>query len=156
MEPPTEPERPAGCPPRGRGQTGAVRAGIASVLAQARCGLPRVAAADVPAAVAAGALLVDTRTEAQRAEAGELPGAIVIDRTVLEWRLDPASPDRIPEADGYDRQVIVVCRRATARASPPPACARSGSPAPPTWWDGVEGWVAAGLPLVAGPADVRR
>jgi hypothetical protein len=46
-----------------------------------------------------------------------MPGAIVIDRTVLEWRLDPASPDRIPEADSYDRQIILVCRQGYSSSS---------------------------------------
>jgi hypothetical protein len=45
---------------------------------------------------------VGTRTEAQRRRQGEFPGALVVDRTVLEWRLDPASDARIPEATGYD------------------------------------------------------
>jgi hypothetical protein len=48
--------------------------------------------------VARGALLVDTRTDVQRQRQGNLPDAIVIDRTVLEWRLDPTGPWRIPEA----------------------------------------------------------
>ena len=56
----------------------------------------------------AGALVVDTRPIDQRQRDGELPGAIVIDRNVLEWRLDPASPNAIPEAS-YDRRVIIVC-----------------------------------------------
>lgn len=40
-----------------------------------------------------------------------MPGAVVIDRTVLEWRLDPGSDARIPEATGYDVEVVVVCRQ---------------------------------------------
>lgn len=57
----------------------------------------------------AGALIVDTRPIDQRERDGELEGAVVIDRNVLEWRLDPSSPWRIPEAVDYDRRVIVVC-----------------------------------------------
>src|SRR3954471_18179106 len=60
--------------------------------------MTRLSPREAAAAAAAGALLIDTRTEIQRREQGELPGALVIDRTVLEWRLDPGSPDRIPEA----------------------------------------------------------
>ena len=59
--------------------------------------------------MAAGALVVDTRPVAQRERDGELPGAVVVDRNVLEWRLDPTSPDRIPEATDVGRRVIVVC-----------------------------------------------
>jgi rhodanese-related sulfurtransferase len=61
------------------------------------------------AEMAAGALVVDTRSAAHREAEGALPGAIVIERTVLEWRVDPTSPDRIPEADDRERRVIVVC-----------------------------------------------
>jgi hypothetical protein len=51
-----------------------------------------------------GALLVDIRPQAQRRLEGEVPGAVIIERNVLEWRLDPASPDRMPEVGGYDRR----------------------------------------------------
>jgi rhodanese-related sulfurtransferase len=57
----------------------------------------------------AGALVVDTRTEAQRTRDGELPGALVVERNELEWRLDPTSPDRLAAVDGPDRRVVVVC-----------------------------------------------
>ena len=57
----------------------------------------------------AGALVIDVRPADQRARDGALPGAVVVDRNVLEWRLDPASPDRIPEVTGYDQRIIVVC-----------------------------------------------
>ena len=59
--------------------------------------------------MAAGALVVDTRSEAQRRRDGELPGAVVVERNVLEWRLDPASPDRLAEAGDYERTIVVVC-----------------------------------------------
>jgi rhodanese-related sulfurtransferase len=85
------------------------RSRIDDLLADARADLDRVAPTDLAAEMAAGALVVDTRPEEQRRRDGELPGAVVIDRNVLEWRLDPTSPHRIPEADGADRRVIVVC-----------------------------------------------
>lgn len=84
------------------------RKGIDGVLADARARLDRIQAKDLAAEQAAGALVVDTRPLEQRQRDGDLPGAIVIDRNVLEWRLDPASPNAIPEAS-YDRRVIVVC-----------------------------------------------
>ena len=79
------------------------------ILADARAGLERVEVQDLDAEMAAGALVVDTRPVAQRERDGELPGAVVVDRNVLEWRLDPTSPDRIPEATDVGRRVIVVC-----------------------------------------------
>ena len=81
---------------------------IDRLLADARAGLDRVAPADLAAEVAAGALVVDIRPAANREEEGGLPGAVVIERIHLEWRLDPTSPDRI-EGAAADRRVIVVC-----------------------------------------------
>ncbi len=82
---------------------------IDALLAEARADLERVAPADLAAEMAAGALVVDTRPEEQRRRDGDLPGALVIDRNVLEWRLDPTSPHRIPEAADRGRRIIVVC-----------------------------------------------
>ena len=65
---------------------------IDELIEKARRRLVRVTPEQAAAEFAQGALLADTRTETQRAEQGEIPGAIVIDRTVLEWRLDPTSP----------------------------------------------------------------
>src|SRR5438874_10387045 len=82
---------------------------IDELLDAARARLKRLSARECADAVRGGALLVDTRPGAQRRADGEIPGALVIERNVLEWRLDPSSPTRIPEADGYGREVIVVC-----------------------------------------------
>lgn len=80
------------------------------LLQLARAELDRVLAVDLPAQIAAGALVVDIRPVDQRLRDGDLPGAVVVDRNVLEWRLDPTSPYRLPIADGAaDRSVIVVC-----------------------------------------------
>ena len=57
----------------------------------------------------AGALVVDIRPVEQRQRDGELPGAVVIDRNVLEWRLDPASPHRISGMTGHGQRIILVC-----------------------------------------------
>ncbi len=83
---------------------------IDDLLDEARRRLPRrIRPEDLEGAVAAGALVVDTRSEAQRRRDGELPGAVVVERNVLEWRLDPDSEHRIPEARDRDRVVVVVC-----------------------------------------------
>jgi rhodanese-related sulfurtransferase len=82
---------------------------IDRLMAECRRDLDRVRPEDLAEEVAAGALVVDTRPVGQRDRDGDLPGAVVVDRNVLEWRLDPTSPHRIPEADGADRRVIVVC-----------------------------------------------
>ena len=81
------------------------------MLAECRAGLDRVRPEQLAAEMAGGALVVDTRPAEQRERDGELPGAIVIDRNVLEWRLDPTSPDRLPGLDDPQRRVIVVCNQ---------------------------------------------
>ena len=78
---------------------------------RARSRLRRLEAADVPAALAQGAVLVDIRPAAQRADEGELPGSIVVERNVLEWRCDPTSAARLPQAGGDDVKWVVVCSR---------------------------------------------
>ena len=82
---------------------------IDDVLAEARLRLNRVRPEDLAGAMAGGALVVDTRSEAQRRRDGDLPGAVVVERNVLEWRLDPASPHRLEEALDYQRTIVVVC-----------------------------------------------
>jgi rhodanese-related sulfurtransferase len=130
--------------------------GVDALLTEARRGVVRLSPAECVEAQAAGAVLIDTRTESQRAETGELPGAIVIDRTVLEWRLDPASSDRIPEADSYDRLIIVACRQGYSSSLAAASLRRMGLTRATDLVDGVEGWRAAGLSLHHGLADVRR
>lgn len=99
---------------------------------------------------------MDTRTETQRGEQGELPGAIVIDRTVLEWRLDPTSAARIPEAVSTDPEVVVVCRQGYSSSIAAAALHAVGLHRATDLIGGVEAWVAAGLPMSRGGADVRR
>jgi rhodanese-related sulfurtransferase len=86
---------------------------IDRLVDSARAHLERVEPADLAAEVAAGALVVDIRPEVNRREEGELPGAVVIDRLVLEWRLDPTSDACLPEA-ASDRRVILVCNEGYA------------------------------------------
>ena len=85
---------------------------IDNVLESARNRLRRLAADEVPAALRRGALLVDIRPQAQRAHEGEVPeslNALVIERNVLEWRCDPTSDARLPQAIGDDVQWVVLC-----------------------------------------------
>ncbi|GAB2920215.1 rhodanese-like domain-containing protein [Rhodococcus aerolatus] len=129
---------------------------VDAVLAASRHGVHRLDPHETAAAVAAGALLVDTRTDVQRAEQGDLPGALVIDRTVLEWRLDPTCPHRIPEATGPDVVVVVVCRQGYSSSLAAASLRAVGLPRATDLAGGVEAWLAAGLPTHDGPVDVRR
>lgn len=82
---------------------------VEDLLTEARAAIGwRPGPADLDALVAGGALVVDIRPVEQRTRDGELPGALVIDRNVLEWRLDPASEHRITEATS-GRRVVLVC-----------------------------------------------
>ncbi len=79
------------------------------LVAEARRRIERVPPDGLAGLTDAGALVVDIRPAAQRTAEGELPGALVIERNVLEWRLDPHGSHRIPQATGFDRPVVVVC-----------------------------------------------
>ena len=129
--------------------------GVQEVLAASRLGVHRLTPRQTVEAVSRGALFVDTRTEAQRLQQGELPGALVIDRTVLEWRLEPACAYRIPEATGHDVEVVVACRQGYSSSLAAASLRSVGLHRATDLIGGVEAWLAAGLPLHSGPADVR-
>ncbi|SDY38289.1 Rhodanese-related sulfurtransferase [Micromonospora pattaloongensis] len=116
----------------------------------------RLTPEETDAARRRGALIVDTRTETQRREQGELPGALVIDRTVLEWRLDPLCDARIPEATDHDLEIVVVCRQGYSSSLAAQSLRAVGLWRATDMIGGVEAWQRAGLPLTSGPADVRR
>ena len=82
---------------------------IDALLDAARTRLTRMPAEEVPAAVARGAVLVDIRPAAQRAAEGEVAAALVVERNVLEWRCDPTSDARLPQATGDDVEWVVLC-----------------------------------------------
>jgi rhodanese-related sulfurtransferase len=82
---------------------------IDDMLRIARERLKRVTPADLAVETSAGALVVDIRPVQQRLRDGDLPGAVVIDRNVLEWRLDPTSPHHIPDVENRQRRIILVC-----------------------------------------------
>ena len=82
---------------------------IDRVLDTARGRYRRLPAADVPDALRRGALLVDIRPQAQRAREGDVPGALVIERNVLEWRCDPTSAARLPQAVSDDVEWVILC-----------------------------------------------
>lgn len=144
-----------GIGPRGIGPRGIGPRGIDDVVAACREGVPRLGPAEVVEAAARGALVVDTRTERQRREQGELPGALVIDRTVLEWRLDPKSDAHIPEATDYDVEIVVVCRQGYSSSLAAASLRAIGLHRATDLAGGVEAWLEAGFPTADGPADVR-
>lgn len=129
--------------------------GVDALLEQARAGVRRLTPHQTVEAVRTGALLIDTRTDTQRQEQGDLPGAIVIDRTVLEWRLDPASAWRIPEATTYDQRIVVVCRQGYSSSLAVASLRALGLHLATDMIGGVQAWREAGLPMSDRPADIR-
>jgi hypothetical protein len=107
--------------------------GVDRVLAEARNGVQRCTPRETEVARLRGALVIDIRTETQRAEIGELPGAIVIDRTVLEWRLDPACDARIAEAPGTTLKQSWCVGKGSVQVWQRKACAGWACIGRPTW-----------------------
>ncbi|HEY0533946.1 MAG TPA: rhodanese-like domain-containing protein [Actinoplanes sp.] len=120
--------------------------GIDDVLNAARARLDRLGPAAVAAALRDGAVLIDIRPAAQRAEHGEIPGAIVIERNVLEWRLDPRSDARLPFADRYDLEVIITCQEGYTSSLAAAALQDLGLHRATDLAGGYAAWRAAGLP----------
>jgi rhodanese-related sulfurtransferase len=121
-----------------------VQRGIGVALAQARAGLDRLSPAEAYEAVRAGAVLVDIRPEQTRAIEGRLLSGLVMDRNVLEWRLDPASEACLPIAS-YDLQVIIVCNEGYASSLAAASLQRLGVYRATDLVGGYRAWRAAGL-----------
>lgn len=124
--------------------------GIDERLAQARRRIRRYTPQEADAAVARGAVLVDIRPVAQRREHGEIPGALVIERNVLEWRLDPRHEARLPDVAHYGQEVVVVCQEGYTSSLAADSLRELGLLAAGDLDGGFAAWQAAGLPTVAG------
>jgi rhodanese-related sulfurtransferase len=122
---------------------------VDELLAMARKRLDRIEPHDAWGEIAAGeALLVDIRPAAQRAAAGSFPVGLVVERNVLEWRFDPASEARLPEATGYDLRVIVACSEGYTSSLAAAALHDLGLTRATDLAGGFRAWRAAGLPIV--------
>ncbi len=122
---------------------------IADVLARARQSFDRLTPSEAYQEHAAGALLVDIRPAAQRAVEGEVPGALVVERNVLEWRLDPTSDARLPQATGYDVRVVVLCSEGYTSSLAAAALVELGLHRATDVDGGFLAWRAQGLPTTA-------
>ncbi|HYJ60054.1 MAG TPA: rhodanese-like domain-containing protein [Actinomycetota bacterium] len=127
---------------------------VDDLLAEARARYERIHAVLAAAERDVGALIVDLRPSELRRAHGEVPGAIPIGLNVLEWRLDPASPWRIPEIDDHDRRVILVCQEGYSSSLAVARLLDLGITRATDVIDGVDGWRSAGLPLE--PFDPAR
>ncbi len=119
---------------------------IDELLAEARSGLQRMRPEAALAALTDGAVLVDIRPLEQRIVEGEVPGAILIGRNVLEWRLDPRSDARIPVLARADALIIVICSEGYASTLAAASLRRMGLRRATYLDGGFQGWKAAGLP----------
>ena len=115
-------------------------------LAVTRARLDRLTPPAAAAAVDAGALLIDIRPIHQRSVDGEIPGALVIDRSVLEWRLDPASANRVPEVRDRGQIVIVFCDEGYASSLAAASLLDVGLHHATDLDGGYQAWRAADLP----------
>lgn len=120
--------------------------GIDELLAEARSGLRRLRPEAAFAAMMDGSALVDIRPLETRIVEGEVPGAIIIGRNVLEWRLDPRSDARIPALARPDARIIVMCSQGYASSLAAASLRRLGLPEVTDLDGGFQAWQAAGLP----------
>jgi rhodanese-related sulfurtransferase len=123
---------------------------VDELLEAARARLERVGPRQAVEEQQGGALLVDIRPSEQRRREGAIPGARVLERNVLEWRLDPMSESRIPEARGYDLRVIVVCSEGYTSSLAAAALQDLGLKNATDLDGGFWAWHGAGLPTIAG------
>ena len=120
---------------------------IDEVLEAARQRLRRVDPLQAMDAIRAGAILVDTRYEAQRRSQGTVPGALIVERNELEWRFDPRSDARLPEASGYDVHLIVMCAEGYSSSLAAASLQDLGLRNATDLAGGFLAWAAAGLPV---------
>ena len=118
---------------------------VDTLLAEARARLQRLSPADALSAVGEGAVVVDIRPAAQRAEQGDLPGALVIERNVLEWRFDPTNDAALPIADD-DLHVVVLCQEGYTSSLAAAALLDVGVRRATDVEGGYAAWLASGVP----------
>lgn len=119
------------------------------MLAQARSRLDRVQPPVAAALISMGALLVDIRPHAQRQSEGEVPGALILERNVLEWRLDPHSAASIDIAS-HDLTVVVMCQEGYTSSLAAASLQDLGVTAATDMVGGFAAWRDADLPVCPG------
>lgn len=129
-----------------------MKSAVDELLSVVRRRLDRLEPPEAYLAMKAGALLVDIRPAAQRAAEGEIPGALIIERNVLEWRLDPTSEARLPVATDHDIRPVVFCSAGYASSLAAVSLQDVGLYRATDMVGGFLAWQAAGLPTVAATA----
>jgi rhodanese-related sulfurtransferase len=124
---------------------------VDELLAAARARLVRVDPATAKDRQDAGALLVDVRLFEQRSADGAIPGALVIALNHLEWRLDPASDARIPEARDHDVEILLLCDEGYCSSLAAARLHELGLHRATDVVGGFQAWRAVGLPVELSP-----
>ncbi|KAI1614618.1 rhodanese domain-containing protein [Exophiala viscosa] len=123
---------------------------IEQILASARSELKRLTPKEAYEKLTGNrdppAILVDIRPAAQRAAKGEIEGSLIIERNVLEWRFDPQSKTRLPIADRYDHNIIVLCQEGYTSSLAAKALRDIGLKNSTDVVGGIRDWQEAGLP----------
>lgn len=122
--------------------------GIDELLERVREGYERIEPEEAYTAARAGeAVLVDIRYAALRERDGLIPGALVVERNELEWRLDPLGSHRLPEATGHGLRVVVICNEGYASSLAAASLHTLGLSRATDLIGGFQAWRAAGLPV---------
>ncbi|MFF9018297.1 rhodanese-like domain-containing protein [Streptomyces sp. NPDC014870] len=125
------------------------RVGIDKLLERVRSEIDRIEARAAHEAYEAGdALLVDTRYAALRERDGLVPGALIVERNELEWRLDPSGSHRAPGADSHDLRVVVFCNEGYASSLAVASLRQLGLHRATDVIGGFQAWKEAGLPVL--------
>lgn len=117
-------------------------------MSEARRELARLSPREALEATRRGAILVDIRSDSQRAADGVIPGAAFVSRNVVEWRLDPASEHRDPELSRRDRLMILICSEGFQSSLAAATVRRFGVDATDVI-GGFQAWCEVDLPVAA-------
>ncbi|MFC7457279.1 rhodanese-like domain-containing protein [Brachybacterium sp. GCM10030267] len=128
------------------------RHSIDEILAAARQGHEQVEPVELSTLLDQGVHVIDIRSAVTREPEGHIPGATVIERLVLEWRLDPQSADRMADGPDYDDQIVVVCNEGYYSSLAARDLRDLGFHRATDLAGGFRAYRAAGLPVAGEPA----
>jgi rhodanese-related sulfurtransferase len=120
---------------------------VDDLLTSARAQIRRLDPHETAAACRRGAMLIDIRPTVQRRWEGEVPGAVVVERNVLEWRLDPASAHRLAGITDHGREIVVMCSEGYASSLVAATLVELGYASAGDLDGGFQAWAKAGLPV---------
>jgi rhodanese-related sulfurtransferase len=125
----------------------ALRLTVDELLTEARSGIERLGPEETAAAMSAGAVLVDIRSEYQRDRDGVVPGSVFVPRNALEWRCDPESKWRDERVSEPSRRLIVMCDEGYQSSLAAANLKRLGLERVADLAGGFQAWRSAGLPV---------